>query len=138
MPIEEGFVDATALMHCGVYMLIHRGEVVYVGQSKSLGERLRTHCRNRNGKVRRSGLYGNRVKLGFSFDSIVIKGCMLGELDELEVSMIKKYKPKYNVKHMPAKPCLELQMLIEMMPAICMQPQSDSPQPRQTAPWRRL
>lgn len=134
---DDGFLDFTVLMHCAIYALVRRGVVVYIGQSKSVGERMQTHIRKRKGGVRKSGYY-SQMKVGFSFDAIWICECMFGELDKLEEALIKKYQPKYNQKLMPAKPSLDLQMLIEMMPAVCMQPQSDSLQPRQTAPWRRL
>src|SRR5216684_2207210 len=128
MPEEEGFIDVTVFMHCGVYMLIRRGEVVYVGQSKSVGERIRTHIRQRKGGARNSGLFHNKVKVGFAFDSIMVKGCMLGELDNLERAMIKKYQPKYNVLHKNPKPLMDLQMLLDMMPPVLMLP--PNPEPR--------
>lgn len=136
MPEEEGFVDFTVLMHCGVYMLLRKGEVVYVGQSKSVGERLRTHCRQRKGGVRGSGLFANKIKVGFSFDEIQVRACMLGELDDLERAMIKKYQPKYNVKLKNPQPSLELQMLIDMMPSQCIA--DELPKPPRPASWRRL
>jgi excinuclease UvrABC nuclease subunit len=130
----EGFVNYSALLHCGVYALVKRKEVVYIGQSKSIGERLRTHWRQRKGGSRKVG-FAKRVMVGIAFDEIWVQACMLGELDTLEAAMIKKYQPKFNVRHMPPKPSIDLQMLIEMMPSPCLTPQ---PEPRQNASWRRL
>jgi len=47
---EEGFLDFSALLHCGVYMLLRSGKVVYVGQSKSLCARIHTHYTKRRGE----------------------------------------------------------------------------------------
>jgi excinuclease UvrABC nuclease subunit len=133
--VDAGFADLTVLMHCAVYALVRKGEVVYIGQSKSVGERLRTHCRQRKGGVRKSGMFSNRIKVGFAFDSIWVRSCMLGELDELERSMIKRFQPKHNVKHMPPPPSISLEMLIDMMPTYPMLPAMMEPR---RPSWRRL
>lgn len=117
---EEGFVDISFTLHCAVYALVRRGEVVYVGQSKKPLTRLYSHAQGR-GKLEswRAG-YVKR-KVGFAFDSIWLRPCMLAELDTLEESMIKKYQPKHNTKHLPTKPPLDIAEIMNhlapLMPA---------------------
>jgi len=43
----------------------------------------------------------NTQKRGISFDDIWVWPCMLGQLDTLEVHLIRKYVPRYNVKDKP-------------------------------------
>lgn len=40
-------------------------------------------------------------KKGVSFDDIWVWPCMLGQLDTLEVHLIRKYMPKHNSKDKP-------------------------------------
>ena len=116
---EEGFVDFSALMHCAVYMLLRRGVVVYVGQSKALGERLLTHMRGRKrGQINKRNYFGaNQMVSGFIFDEIWIRPCMMNELDALEVAMIRKYQPKYNTLHKEPPPPIDVSALLyQLMP----------------------
>jgi hypothetical protein len=129
---EDGFFDYSALMHCAVYALLRKGVVVYIGQSKSTAQRLATHCGKRKGRPRKVG-FTQKIPVGFAFDAIWVRPCMLGELSTIEVAMIKKYQPKYNQKHMPAPPPIALEMLIDLMPTYQMP--KPTPEPRS---WRRL
>ncbi len=114
-----------ALLHCGVYALVRRGEVVYVGKTKKLWVRLYNHC-NERGKVlpKRSGVKG------LGFDDIWVWPCMLGQLDTLEVHLIQKYVPKHNVKDKP-NPVIpipdEIKALLAHVVTITGLPQEDSP-----------
>lgn len=113
---DDGFVDFTVLMHCGVYALVRRGVVVYIGKSKSVGERTQSHIRlRRKSAIKRTGLFSNQMIAGIQFDEIWVRRCMLGELDALEIAMIKKYQPKYNMRHNPARqpPPIELGELLK-------------------------
>ncbi len=132
---DDGFLDFSGLMHCAVYALVRQGKVVYIGQSKSVGERLMTHWRKRKGGVRKSGLYKHRIVVGITFDAVWVRLCMLRELDDLEIAMIKKYQPKHNVKHMPPKPSISLDMLVDMMPLYPLLPPAPE---RRVSSWRRL
>jgi len=60
---EYGFLNISKLMHCGVYALVKKGQVVYVGKSKQPMMRIYTHVRNR-GKKLGSNLYGNESACG--------------------------------------------------------------------------
>lgn len=128
---EDGFADFSALMHCGVYALVRKGIVVYVGQSKTLATRLHGQLVHR-GKPSKKSYFGSNVYKGVVFDEIWVKPCMLQELDKIEIEMIKKYLPKYNVKHKPIPPPdISLDTLIaELIP--CLPPALE---PR--ASWRR-
>ncbi len=94
---EDGFVNISFTLHCAVYALRKRRVVVYVGKSKKPLTRLYSHV-NARGKFPQVG-----VKK-ISFDEIWIRPCMLSELDALEVEMIRKYQPRYNVKHRAPTP----------------------------------
>lgn len=103
---EHGFLNISKLMHCGVYALLKKGEVIYIGKSKQPMMRIYTHIRNRGRKVGMNPGFGNAVGpaiggKGIAFDSIWFLPCMLGQLGTLEIHFIKMYKPKHNVKHNP-------------------------------------
>lgn len=100
-PEDEGFADFSAILHCGVYALVRKGVVVYVGQSKSLSERLVVHIRAKSRSLaKRTGFFGsNQIKSGFAFDAIWVRPCMLADLDRLEIEYIRKWQPKYNTQH---------------------------------------
>src|SRR6266478_8507493 len=105
MPMDEySFMDITKLMHCGVYCLRRKGEVVYVGKSKKPMVRLSTHIRNRGKELAKSWAPDTGPALngkGINFDGIWFLPCMLGQLDTLENHMIRKYLPRHNTKGKP-------------------------------------
>jgi len=137
---EDGFVDFSALLHCAVYALVRKGVVVYIGQSKMLCNRLYNHCHNRGKKPTKKPWYGTAVYNGVMFDAIWVRPCMLAELSLLEVQMIRKYQPKYNVNHKERpKPDISLEALLATMPPVLMQSAPllpPCPEPR--SHWRRL
>jgi|SRR5882672_1590063 len=99
-------MNITKLMHCGVYALVKKGQVVYVGKSKQPLQRIFTHVRNRNKPIG-NALYG-KVDVGpsvngkgIAFDTVWFLPCMLGQLYTLEVHFIKMFMPKHNDKHNP-------------------------------------
>jgi len=95
------FLDVSKLLHCGVYALLRRGEVVYVGKSTKPLIRLYTHFRNR-GKQLTKGITGPCVDgKGINFDGVWFLPCMLGQMDTLENHMIRKYLPRHNTKGKP-------------------------------------
>ncbi len=104
--VDEGFVDVSFMLHCAVYALRKRRTVVYVGQTKKPLTRLYSHMNARGKKEPWKAGYKTQ-KTGFSFDEIWIRPCMLSELDALEVEMIRKYQPRYNVKHRAPTPIPE-------------------------------
>jgi hypothetical protein len=65
----------------GIYFLFRKGELVYVGQSTDIMQRIQQH---RTDKV---------------FDSFAYKQCDRRSLNEIEANTIAYYKPEYNIIH---------------------------------------
>lgn len=63
---------------CGVYFLLKGDQIVYVGQSININERIRTH---------------EKIK---DFDKFTYVGCEKENLNEIEAKYILKFKPIYN------------------------------------------
>lgn len=110
---DDGFVSHKVLLHCAVYALVRRGIVVYVGQSKTMYKRIYQHCMTRRKSQTLNAMYGPSIHKGMAFDDIWIRPCMLGELDRLEVEMIRKYQPKYNVRMKEIPPQLDISELLK-------------------------
>lgn len=70
----------------GVYFLISKGSVVYVGSSVNCHERIECH---------RRGMMNKRIK----FDSYFIEEIDGDYFRVLEMKYIKEFRPKYNVVH---------------------------------------
>ncbi len=108
---EYGFMNITKLMHCGVYALVKKGQVVYVGKSRQPLMRIFRHVSNRGKPLGTSLNSESNAKCikengkGILFDTVWFLPCMLGQLYTLEVHFIKTFMPKHNVRHNPeAKP----------------------------------
>src|SRR5882762_505609 len=128
---EYQHLDLSKLLHCGIYCLLRRGEVVYVGKSKKPLVRLYTHLYNRGKDMGRS-LYpgtgdGPRQNgKGINFDGIWFIPCMLGQLDVVELAMIRKYEPRYNIRGLPPRPIPEeIKALLQQMVVITSLPPQD-------------
>lgn len=93
----DGFDDVTEIMRCGVYALVSKGKVIYVGKSKGMLARVYTHRQNWIARRRGRGIpdWLTPVK-GILFDEIHVCPCSLDRLDSVEREMIDRYKPKYN------------------------------------------
>ena len=89
----EGFIDATALLRPGIYALLYRGVVVYVGQSKVPLSRVYAH---RSLRSRKAPAW-LPIK-GMLFDEVHVLPTLVDDLDRVERALIDLYKPKYNVK----------------------------------------
>lgn len=107
----EGFQEITAILHCAVYALVWRREVVYVGKTNQPWVRLYSHVRARGKTIHRPVGY-RQVKQGIKFDQVFVRPCMLGQLDELEVQMIHKYRPRYNIKDAPKATPKDIEWLV--------------------------
>lgn len=92
---EEGFYDVSEIQECGVYMLLLKGLVVYVGQSRSMLARIYSHNAAR---AKRKPSTWQKVK-PIPFDEIHVRPCPVDELDNLEQELIAKYNPRYNTHH---------------------------------------
>jgi len=127
---EYVHIDISKLLHCGVYALLKKGVVVYVGKSKQPMVRLSTHFRNRGKELARTWNpdAGPAVNgRGIGFDGAWFVPCMLGQLDIIEGYLIRKYLPKYNIKGKPAMPIPDdIKALLKQMVYITdMPPQQD-------------
>lgn len=98
---------------CGIYALVYDNEIIYIGQSMNIGNRLRQH----NGayqieetlrKIKKEQGNCNRTKqlaLYMFIDEhredinfIIIGTCAPTELDDYEKEYISRYKPIFNYK----------------------------------------
>lgn len=100
MPMMEDFVELP-LHPSGVYMLVWRGRVVYVGQSTNVLSRVSTHRNNYERALKGKPTYASRW-MGSTrvirFDKAFVKFCEVRELDRLELELIAKHKPEFNVQ----------------------------------------
>lgn len=97
--------DAELLFGPGVYALLNKGVVVYIGQSKVLLRRIYEHA-NRWNRAKLEGMKRSKIAVIrgekiIPFDGIWAQPCKLGELSKLEAEMVAKYKPKHNVLLQP-------------------------------------
>lgn len=90
----------------GVYMLLWRGQVVYVGQSIQMWARVNSHWNNLVRVRKGKRPYGNNLTaaLQIEFDEVKLVYCPKQNLDAMEQSLIQKYLPKHNtnLKREPA------------------------------------
>lgn len=98
--LEEGFIDVSQILDVGVYILLRCGIVVYVGQSRSMVRRIASH------KAGSSKKWVVGKGFGIIFDKVFVYPCTLDKLDAMEQALIKKYEPRYNVRHNPRPPRL--------------------------------
>lgn len=89
-----GFINATEMLRSGVYMLVLRGEVVYIGQAKAMIVRVCTHRSNAR-KTLPSWMPPSAK--GIVFDEVLIRPCPVHLLDSLEYDLINLYKPRHNI-----------------------------------------
>ena len=130
----EGFVDASAMLQSGVYALVHRGNVVYVGKAKLMLGRVYSH-RVAWGKKSRER-QGLKPLKGILFDSIWVRPCLLATIDELEYAMINLYKPRYNSALRNGLPVpIDL---ADMIRDICGHSPAPAPKPEGTVSRRRV
>jgi len=92
------FINATSALSGGVYVLVHKGKVVYIGKSKCMLVRIYAH-RSLNKRHPGSDVPKWLQVKGIAFDEIHIRPCALSDVDRIEQEMITRYKPKYNVNH---------------------------------------
>lgn len=94
----DGFNDVTPVLKTGVYILVAKGQVIYVGKSKKMISRVNNHrsvwAEKRKGKA--SWLYDQLGIPGILFDEVHVRPCPAEDLDRLEREMIDRYRPKYN------------------------------------------
>lgn len=92
----EGFEDVSVVLQSGVYALVKRGTVIYVGKAKRLEARISAHRQSA-----RRAAKGQKIPTwlpirGFVFDQVFVRPCHVDDLDRLEAEMINLYKPRFN------------------------------------------
>ncbi len=93
----EEFVDVSVMLRCGVYLLCHRGTVVYVGKSQVMLGRVYNH-RVAWGRKSRKPLTAAIPARGILFDQILVRPCRSDEVDDLEARLIAELSPRYNTQ----------------------------------------
>ena len=97
MPLRiEGFEDCSTLLRSGIYILVKRGVVIYVGKSKSLYSRIYTHKHFANRGAKGKAIPSWLPVKGMQFDEVHIRYVHVDDLDAEEAAAINKYKPHYN------------------------------------------
>ena len=89
----EGFTNISEALRCGVYALVMKGKVIYIGKSKCMLVRIYSH---RNAKSKKGALPSWFPIKGIAFDEVHVRPCHPDSLDKLEFDMINLYKPKLN------------------------------------------
>lgn len=92
----EDFVDVSVLLGPGVYALVRRGVVIYVGKSKSVYQRVYAHRTTAQRAARGKPIPTWLPIKGFVFDQVFVRPCALADLDACEAEMIERYKPRFN------------------------------------------
>lgn len=92
----EGFSDVSQVLQSGVYALVKKGVVIYVGKAKRLEARISAHR-----SVARTAARGGRIPhwmpiRGFVFDQVFVRCVHVDSLDAVEREMIELYKPRFN------------------------------------------
>lgn len=82
-PVAADFIETAKTVSMrpivGIYFLIYSQQIVYVGQSKNIAQRVQSHSQR------------------ILFDSYKYKECEVSELDALEDHLIKTLRPKFNI-----------------------------------------
>ncbi len=82
-----------------VYLLLCRGEVVYVGQSDNVFSRIASHYQRMQRKARgKAAVYVTmeHTEEVIVFDEVRFRPCPRHELDREELALIQRYRPKHN------------------------------------------
>lgn len=91
----QGFVDVSTVLDRGIYALLYKGKVVYIGQAKSMLVRVYTH---RNMAKKKAPPWMPAGAQGIQFDEVHVRPCHPDEIDDMEHALINFYKPYYNTK----------------------------------------
>lgn len=92
----EGATEVSVILAPGVYALVKRGVVIYVGKSKSVYQRIYAHRTTAVRSARGQKIPTWLPAKGFVFDQVFVWPCALADLAALEAEMINRYKPRYN------------------------------------------
>lgn len=82
-----------------VYALVNHGVVVYIGQARNVYQRITTHMRAEGRPRTASDRFlspGDIKGRGIPFDSVLVRWTAVADLDEVERTLILRFRPKYN------------------------------------------
>lgn len=97
---QEGFFELPhATAPSAVYLLLWKGQVVYVGQSVAVYSRIADHrsAMNRALRRKRQSINNGSIRLVL-FDKVLVRFCSQADLDRLEFEYIQRYDPPGNVQ----------------------------------------
>lgn len=98
MAALAGFVNVSEVLRSGVYALVHRGEVVYVGKAKAMLTRVYSHRRAWGDKRQKARELPSWFPIkGIMFDEVWVQPVALADLDRVEREMIARYRPRHNI-----------------------------------------
>ena len=98
----EGFVGFMDKGTAGVYLLWSGDEVVYVGQSVNIPQRIASHLRALPPKryrpyITKHWVTPNDIRgIPIPFNRVLVRWCEVTELDRIERELIQRLRPKYN------------------------------------------
>lgn len=102
---ELGFEDISILLGSGVYALCQGEVVVYIGKASILVTRIYDHklnlTRKQMGKTLR--LNGPNPVRVVPFNRVMVCPCSKGEMSELEMQLILRFNPQFNIQHRPTQ-----------------------------------
>lgn len=87
----DGFTDASEILRAGVYLLLHRGRVVFVGKSSKPMLPIIATLRSKDRP---------RFLQRIDFDQVLIRWIHPDRLNETYYSLIAEYQPKHNMEPM--------------------------------------
>lgn len=100
----EHAIDISAALRGGIYILRHRGAIVYIGKAKVMLTRIYSHRKAWGDRRQRPA---NRelpewfpIK-GIMFDSVSVLPVEPAHVDRIERELIQRYQPRYNIQHKP-------------------------------------
>lgn len=97
----DGFEDVTTVLGVGVYALVRRGEVIYVGASKHVYRRIHGH-RGTADRARAGVAIPTWAPLkGFVFDQVWVRPCAEADLAREEAAAIARWRPRFNLLPKP-------------------------------------
>lgn len=111
MPLVEGALELGAMLRSGVYLLLHRGTVVYVGQSKQVLRRVYAHRVVWAAKRKGRRLTQLRTQ-GILFDDFLMVPCPEDRLDGLERELIQRFRPRCNTLLKGREPVGEVRLRV--------------------------
>lgn len=98
----DGFTRAGVVLGCGVYALVAKGEVVYVGRARRVAQRVAQHLYTWQRFVEGKGL-ASSGSVVIKFDDLWVYPCAWAELAAVEEAMIIKHAPRHNIRMNPGR-----------------------------------